>query len=193
MTVTSPPIAPIRRTISVSWGPEEAFERFTARFGEWWPRKTHSIGGKKVRTIGFECRVGGQIYEELDDGRCFQWGRVTEWDPPRTVGFIWHPSRDESTAQHVSIRFLPEGTGTQVDLISTGWEKLGARAAKERKSYDAGWGTVLAAFGGRFSALTAVFRVVQAFRTGWLRLTGRLDAAIDACGGKIPAKSVRTG
>ena len=56
-------LPPIVRSISVSWQPEEAFRRFTADFGNWWPRHTHSIGGKCVERIVFECNPGGLIFE----------------------------------------------------------------------------------------------------------------------------------
>lgn len=64
----------IRRSVAVSWGPVEAFRRFTADFGGWWPRATHSVGGRFVKHVVFECVPGGRIYEELTDGRRFQWG-----------------------------------------------------------------------------------------------------------------------
>jgi uncharacterized protein YndB with AHSA1/START domain len=104
-------LPPVRRTISVSWDPEAAFRRFTEDFGAWWPSATHSIGGARVQRIGFECRAGGAIVEELKDGRRFQWGKVTLWEPPRRVAFTWHPSREETEAQDVEVRFVPEGTG----------------------------------------------------------------------------------
>jgi uncharacterized protein YndB with AHSA1/START domain len=171
----------------VSWDPETAFRRFTAQFAEWWPWRTHSIGGKKVKHIIFECRPGGWIVEELVDGRRFKWGEIAAFDPPTRVAFTWHPSRDESQAQDVEIRFFPEGTGTRVELTSWGWERLGARAGRERKGYDIGWGSVLEVFAGRRSFAFVVFTAISTLLTLVLRLTGRLEASIDRAGGRLPA------
>ncbi len=187
MTADPTPLPPIERSVSVSWEPDAAFRRFTADFATWWPSSSHSIGGKRVKQIAFETRVGGRIYEELLDGRRFQWGTLTAWDPPRRVAFTWHPSRDESVAQDVEVRFVPEGTGTKVVLISKGWERLGERASRERKGYSIGWGSVLATYAGRFSAAMVVFGLLSRIITFYLRITGKLEAEIDKARGRMPA------
>jgi len=87
-------LPPIERTITVAWEPAAAFDRFTLQFADWWPSKSHSIGGERVARIVFEPRAGGSIYEEHQDGRRFAWGRVTAFEPPHRVAFIWHPSRE---------------------------------------------------------------------------------------------------
>jgi hypothetical protein len=110
--MNSDPIPPIRRSITVSWDQETAFRKFTADFASWWPRRTHSIGGEYLEQIVFEQREGGRIYEEHRDGRRFQWGEVVVWEPPRRVKFLWHPSRDPSTAQEVELEFVREADGT---------------------------------------------------------------------------------
>ena len=187
MTVPSMVLPPVKRAISVSWAPAEAFRRFTEGFATWWPSRTHSIGGSRVKRIVFECRVGGRIYEELNDGRRFEWGRVTAWDPPRRVGFTWHPSRDAREAQEVDVTFAPEDTGTRVSLTSTGWERLGAAARRQRKGYDVGWGSVLSVYAGRRNAAFFIFGFISIVLTYALRITGRLEAAIDKSGGRMPA------
>jgi uncharacterized protein YndB with AHSA1/START domain len=183
----SRPLPPVERRTTVSWPPAEAFERFTARFGEWWPVSTHSIGGTRVTRVVFECEVGGRIFEEFADGRRYQWGRVTAWEPPARVAFTWHPSRDESLAQDVEVRFeAAGGGGSLVVLTSSGWEKLGARAARERKGYSIGWGSILEQFAGRRSAAAMVFAAISHTLTFFLRVTGRLEREIDNAGGRMP-------
>jgi uncharacterized protein YndB with AHSA1/START domain len=179
-------IPPVQRSISVSWDPETSFRRFTADFARWWPRKTHSIGGPKVKDVVFEGRVGGRIFEEHSDGRRFQWGQVLEWDPPRRVKFTFHPSRDPSTAQEVELRFVPDGSGTRLELVATNWEKWGAKAAKARKGYDVGWMYVLHIWAERrtariilMDAIIAVAEPIQLARHG-----GRAGI-IKAAGGEI--------
>ncbi len=186
--MSTPTVPPIRNAVSVPWDPKTAFARFTADFAGWWPRRTHSIGGTRVKTIEFECRTGGLIVEELVDGRRFKWGEVTAFDPPHRVAFTWHPSRNEQDAQDVEIRFMAEGTGTRVELVSTGWERLGAKAGRARRMYGIGWRSVLEVFAGRRDVAFVVFSVMSRLVNGALRVTGRLESAIDKSGGKLPAR-----
>ncbi|MGH9659115.1 MAG: SRPBCC domain-containing protein, partial [Bryobacteraceae bacterium] len=159
--------------------------RFTAEFGDWWPVRTHSIGGERVERVVFEPHAGGRIFEQHRDGRRFEWGRVLDWEPPRRVRFTWHPSRDESTAQDVEIAFEAENGGTRVTLISTGWERWGAKARRARKGYHVGWGYVLNVWMGRRTAGMRVMdgvlwtlNLVQKFRGG-------VDAEIAQARGEI--------
>lgn len=96
--MTPAPVPPVRRYVSVSWDPDTAFRRFTVEFADWWPRTTHSIGGELVKEITFECHAGGRITEELIDGRRYQWGVITAFEPPHRVAFTWHPSEPEASA-----------------------------------------------------------------------------------------------
>jgi hypothetical protein len=48
----------------------------------------------------------------------------------------------------VEVTFRPAGVGTRVDLVHTGWERLGGKGARMRAGYDAGWAVVL----GRYAA-----------------------------------------
>lgn len=178
-------LPPIRRSVRVSWDPDTAFRRFTEEFGAWWPASTHSIGGPRLLRVVFECRVGGLIYEELKDGRRFQWGRVVAWEPPHRVAFTWHPSHEESKAQDVEVTFRPDGTGTNVELGSAGWERFGARARIARRGYDLGWRGILDVFARRPSMAAAIPAGISHAVTLALRVTGRLDAAIDKAGGRI--------
>lgn len=180
-------LPPIQRAVSVSWKPEDAFRRFTADFATWWPTSTHSIGTSRVKQVVFECRVGGRIYEELDDGRRFQWGKVTAWEPPHRVAFSWHPSRDEDAAQDVEVRFDGERTGTRVVLTSRGWEKFGVQARRARRGYSIGWGAILDVFAGRRTATVMLFAAISHAIHGILKLSGRLEGEIAKAGGKIHA------
>ena len=136
-------LPPIHKSISVSWSPEAAFHRFVNEMGSWWPKSALSIGGERIARIVFEPNVGGLIYEQHNDGRRFQWGRVLEYQPPHRVVFAWHPTKEESTAQNVEVLFAPEGNGTHVTLISSNWERLGKDAKGARRGYDMGWEFVL--------------------------------------------------
>ena len=153
---------PIRRSIGVPWNQHAAFERFTSHFGDWWPRYSHSIGGKRVKRLVFECRVGGLIYEEHYDGTRMLWGTVTAFDAPNRVAFTFHPSREESDAQLIEVRFLPNGVGTRVELTSSGWEKMGKSAQRAYGAYRLNWGAALDRFAERFSGVVVLFSVMSA-------------------------------
>ena len=58
---------PVQQSVHVDCPVEEAFELFTERFGEWWPKP---------------------------DGR--ELGAVTIWDPPHRVAFTWNSDPDET-------------------------------------------------------------------------------------------------
>lgn len=185
MTAATTTLPPIVRQIDVSWEQADAFRRFTAEFGTWWPRATHSIGGRMVKRVVFECQPQGRIYEEFHDGRRFQWGTVTAWEAPARVAFTWHPSRDPSEAYDVALTFTPRGSGTRVELTGTGWERFGAKATRERKGNDIGWGGVLAAYASRWSTANLLFGAISRGVNGYLRVTGKLEASIEKAGGRM--------
>ena len=179
-------LPPIKRSISVSWDQATAFRRFTEQFAEWWPSRSHSIGGDLVKRIVFESGVGGRIYEEHVDGRRFQWGKVLEWDPPRLVKFTWHPSRDPSTAQDVELQFVKEGGGTRLELTSSGWDRWGPKAARARKNYNTGWGYLLNIWAGRRTVQMALLDGIIAALNLFQKLRGGRAAEIASAKGEMP-------
>ena len=181
-------LPPIVRTVSVSWAPAEAYRRFAEDFARWWPRATHSIGGPEVAEIVFEARAGGRIYERHKSGRRFQWGRVLACDPPRSIRFSWHPSRDESTAQEVTLTFHPEGSGTRVELVSSGWENWGKGAKGARRGYDMGWGYVLDLWAGRHTLKMRLIDGLASVMGLMQKLRGGHAASIARSGGEIRAE-----
>jgi hypothetical protein len=76
-----------------------------------------------------------------------------------------------------------------VVLTSGGWERLGARAARERKGYHIGWGSVLDTYAGRFSLVMVVFSIISRGITLYLTVTGKLESEIDRAGGRMSADS----
>lgn len=173
---------PIRRSIAVPWNQQAAFERFTSDFGKWWPRYSHSIGGRRIKRLVFECRVGGLIYEEHYDGTRMLWGKVTAFDSPKRVAFTFHPSQQESDAQLIEVQFQPDGSGTRVELISSGWEKMGKRAQRAYGAYRLNWGAALDRFAGRFSGVVVLFSVMSA----GIDLLGQRGSFIRNSHGRMP-------
>jgi len=136
-------LAPVRKSVTAGWDTETAFRRFTARMASWWPLETRSVGRAEAETVVMEGRVGGRLYEKRADGTTSDWGVVTAWEPPGRVAFTWHPGREPDSGQSVEVTFVPTDGGTRVDLVHSGWEKLGDTAAEQREQYQSGWDPVL--------------------------------------------------
>jgi hypothetical protein len=139
-------VSPIRKAVVVDLAHEAAFQLFTQAMRTWWPVGSHSIGGARAQEARFVGGVGGRIYEVLDDGTEYDWGRVTVWEPPQRFVCSWDPSVEARTPTEVEVRFLAEGPDrTRVELEHRGWERIGERARLGRESYAGagGWTEVL--------------------------------------------------
>lgn len=112
--------APVRKAIRVNAPQARAFEVFTARFGNWWP-KSHHIGTAEMKDAIIEPRHGGRWYERGLDGSECQWGEVLVWQPPEKLVLSWHLNGqfklDDSVESEVEVRFIADGpTATRVEL-----------------------------------------------------------------------------
>lgn len=133
----------LRKSITVARPVEDAFHLYTEGLATWWPLRTHSVAQADAQTCVLEPRLGGRLYERTSAGDEHEWGSVLVWDPPHRLVHTWHPGSDEDSAQQVEIRFAPDGAGTRVELVHTGWEKLGDRMAEVMANYRTGWDFVL--------------------------------------------------
>jgi Activator of Hsp90 ATPase homolog 1-like protein len=138
-------ISPLVKTVVVPVGADRAFEAFTAETSAWWPLFSHSVGEAAASAVRMEGAVGGRIVEYGPEGELATWGTVSDWDPPTTVGFSWHPGGDPAEAGQVTVTFTPTGDGTEVQLVHSGWERRGD-GGRARLSYDTGWDYVLGKF-----------------------------------------------
>jgi uncharacterized protein YndB with AHSA1/START domain len=149
----SGPIEPVRATVEVRRGIEEAFRVFTAEIASWWPVAGHSVEPGKVAVVVLEDRVGGRLYERWRDGGEADWGRVLAWEPPTRLLLAWSPNPERPPTE-VEVRFVAvEADHTRVELEHRGWERLGDLAAEARVSYDGGWPGVLDAYAGAAMAV----------------------------------------
>jgi hypothetical protein len=138
-------IAPLRLDFEVDCSAEHAFHTWTARIDRWWPTD-HTASGQPDAHIVLEARVGGRIYERTADSTEHDWGEVTVWDPPRTLGYLWHFRRDRSDATDVLIRFVPVGPRTRIEIEHGGWERLGSEGPDWRERNFGGWQGLLPHF-----------------------------------------------
>ena len=72
----------IESEFTVHAAAERVFTAYCQEQHEWYP---HSYGGQRVRSIVFEPRVGGLIYEDWGDGAGHLYGTVAHYDPPVAV------------------------------------------------------------------------------------------------------------
>lgn len=139
-------IEPLRVTVDVACPPDHAFDTWTLRFATWWPRG-HTVSGEADARIALEPMVGGRIFERTPDGREIDWGRITAWERPDRLAYRWHIRRDAADATDVEITFVPVAGGTtRVEIVHSGWERLGAGGPAWRDANAGGWTGLLPHF-----------------------------------------------
>jgi uncharacterized protein YndB with AHSA1/START domain len=117
--------------LRVPGSPERAFRVFTEETGLWWrdngwfrftPR---SPGG-----VAFEPPTDGQpgrFVERLPNGKLFEIGEITAWEPGRRLAFGWRQATfapDQHT--EVEITFEAVGEETRITVEHRGWDSVPA-------------------------------------------------------------------
>ena len=139
-------IEPLRLSYEIQCSAEHAFEVWTTRLSSWWP-KGHSASGNPGTVVVFEPRLGGRIFERTPDGSEIDWGEVTLWDPPHVLGYVWHIARDRRDATNVELTFVAVGDDTtRLDIVHSGWERLGAEGRIWREANTDGWSALMPRF-----------------------------------------------
>jgi uncharacterized protein YndB with AHSA1/START domain len=135
-------IDPIRLAFEVDCPVDHAFDVWTRRIAQWWP-KDHTVSAEDDLQVVLEGRPGGRIFERRSNGVEHDWGQVTIWEPPARLGYTWHLNRDRTDATDVEIRFLPSGQATRVEIEHRAWERLGSDGESWRDRNRGGWATLL--------------------------------------------------
>jgi hypothetical protein len=145
-------IEPLRLSFQIACPADHAFEVWTKRFSSWWPR-SHSTSGNPDTTVFLEPRLGGRIFERTPSGSEIDWGEVTRWDPPSRLGYLWHIRRERSEATDVELTFVDNGDGTtRLDIVHTGWARLGAEGQAWRDANAGGWAGLIPHYSGAATA-----------------------------------------
>ena len=152
MSAESDAAVEIVRSVSVPLSQAHAFELFTTRMTDFWP-KNYSIGSSEIAEVVIEPRTGGRWLERGVDGSESQWGSVATWDPPRKVLLLWQIGADwqfdPDFQTEVEVSFTAEGSGrTRLDLRHRNLQRYGADAERMQAIFDdpSGWTGVLARF-----------------------------------------------
>jgi hypothetical protein len=139
-------VTPLQLSFEVACPAPHAFDTWTRRISAWWPAD-HTATGEDGLTIVLEPQLGGRIYQRDAAGTEIDWGEVTLWEPPSRLGYLWHLRRDRADATDVLVTFVPlSPVATRVEVLHTGWERLGADAARWRDANHGGWTTLLPHF-----------------------------------------------
>jgi len=145
--MSSPNIEPVRKSVVVNTGIEQAFALFVNKFDAIKPRE-HNLLPVPIAETVFEPRVGGHIYDVGIDGSRCEWSRVLAYEPPSRVVFswdigpTWQLEADPAKTSEVEVRFIAESDDrTRVELEhrnldrhGTGWRDLA-----DGVDGDAGW------------------------------------------------------
>ncbi|MEZ5894611.1 MAG: SRPBCC domain-containing protein [Parvularculaceae bacterium] len=138
-------IEPIVKTLSLNEPVDKAFRHFTANIHLWWPLAEHSLAKADAKTVIFEARDGGRIYEVEKSGKEREWGRILECDAPHRVVFSWVlEAPDKATEIEILFKETGEKTST-LTLIHRKWENR-SDGAEWRGYYNQGWDGVLALY-----------------------------------------------
>ena len=137
-------IAPIVKTIDVRRSTADAFRIFTEKMSAWWPLATHTraktAAGEVTTGVTIEPRVGGRIFETLNDGRELEWGEVARFEPNALFAMNWTMGRPVAQSTLVTVRFEPlTDSSCRVTLTHENWERIGEEGAKLRANYNNGW------------------------------------------------------
>lgn len=139
-------IDPLRLSVEIDCPTDHAFAVWTTRLSSWWP-KGHSVSGHPDTVVTLEPHLGGRIFERAPDGTEIDWGEITSWSPPHRLGYLWHIRRDRSDATDVELTFVDLGDGTtRLEIVHSGWERLGAEGAQWRDANTDGWNALLPGF-----------------------------------------------
>jgi uncharacterized protein YndB with AHSA1/START domain len=141
----------VTHSVLVPLEPGAAFELFTDRFGDWWPKESHHIGEADAADVFLEPREGGRWYERAEDGSECDWGRVLEIDRPNRILLAWQLTPewkydpDPASATEVEVTFEAEQDQTRVTLEHRGFEVHGGAGAAMRESVggDGGWRSLM--------------------------------------------------
>lgn len=114
-------------SVRVQAGLDRAFAVFTGELDAWW--RPHPLFAVTPRAPGSMALVApgphGRLVETAPDGRVFEVGRVTVWEPPTRLVLSWRPAGlSAEQAGQVEVVFTPVGDATRVTVTHGGWERL---------------------------------------------------------------------
>jgi len=113
-------------SLRVAASPQHAFDVFTSEIGAWWrPNMLFRFTPRSPGQLAFEPGPGGRFTETLANGKVFEIGRITAWEPGSRLAFTWRQATFEpGQITHVEVRFEAVGTQTRVTVEHRGWDSV---------------------------------------------------------------------
>jgi uncharacterized protein YndB with AHSA1/START domain len=113
-------------SLRVKATPAHAFEVFTREIHLWWRHNDlFRFTPRSPGRLAFEPHAGGRFTETLANGKIFEIGKITAWEPGRRLAFTWRQASfapDEITT--VEVRFEPIGDETRITIEHLGWDSV---------------------------------------------------------------------
>jgi uncharacterized protein YndB with AHSA1/START domain len=111
--------------------PERAFAVFVAEIGDWWrPSGLFQTTPRAPGRLAFEPGQGGRLTETLANGKVFEIGRITAWEPPERLVFSWRQANfPPDLHTEVEVRFEAVGEETRVSVEHRGFDRVPAGSA----------------------------------------------------------------
>ncbi len=106
--------------------PERAFVAFVEEIALWWrPNVLFQTTPRPPGRLAFEAGEGGRLTETLANGKVFEIGRITTWEPPHRLAFSWRQaSFPPELKTEVEVRFEGVGNETRVSIEHRGFDQL---------------------------------------------------------------------
>jgi uncharacterized protein YndB with AHSA1/START domain len=111
--------------------PERAFDAFVGEIGAWWrPNGLFQTTPRPPGRLAFEPGEGGRLTETLANGKVFEIGRITAWEPPARLVFTWRQANfPPDLRTEVEVRFEAVGDETRVSVEHRGFDQVPADSA----------------------------------------------------------------
>lgn len=147
-------------SLRVKASPERAFAAFTGEIGAWWrPNILFQFTPRSPGVLSFEDEA--RLVETLPNGKVFEIGKVTAWEPPLDgkegrLAFGWRQAAfapDQHT--EVEVTFEAAGEETRVTVTHSGWDTVPAEHVARHGFPDA---LFLRRHGEWWQALLASYR-----------------------------------
>jgi uncharacterized protein YndB with AHSA1/START domain len=145
-------------SLRVAAAPERAFDVFTREIQAWWrPNDLFRFTPRSPGVLAFEGGQGGRFTETLANGKVFEIGKVTAWEPGLLLRFTWRQATfTPQQMTQVEVRFEPVGDETRVTVEHRGWDTIPREHVARHTMPDAvflrrhaeWWQTLLAAYRG---------------------------------------------
>lgn len=114
--------------LRVKASPERAFQAFVEEIGQWWtPNRLFQTTPRPPGLMAFEPGEGGRLTETLANGKVFEIGRITVWEPPARLVFTWRQaSFPVDLHTEVEVGFEAVGEETRVSVEHRGFDQVPA-------------------------------------------------------------------